>query len=90
MVLLLSYIIAIIITILLAIGLYPIAAFFWFIGIIGKMVGSLADFIFAHTNAGIKKLWEDIRHTKVVRDDSEDSLSDFQSSPLDEMEKDIF
>ncbi len=69
MVIVLSYIIAVIITIILAIMLYPISAIFFIIGKIGYVLGRLANFIFSHTNSGIKKLWSDIKHTKIVRDD---------------------
>lgn len=69
MVMILSYIIAVVITIFLAVFLYPISAFFYVIGKIGYVLGILADYIFEHTNSGIKKLWEDIRKTRVVRYD---------------------
>lgn len=70
MVMFLSYVIAVIITIILAILLYPISAVFFVIGKIGSILGLLADFIFSHTNSAIKNLWEDIRHTKVIRDNN--------------------
>lgn len=69
MVMFLSYIIAVILTIVLAIILYPISALFFIIGKIGYVLGNLADFIFNHTNSGIKKLWSDVMHTRMVRDD---------------------
>ncbi len=73
MVIIISYVIAIVLTIVLAIVLYPISAIFYIVGFFGKLVGSLGDFIFKHANRGIKKLWSDIRHTKVVRDNSVDN-----------------
>ena len=58
----LSKIIAVLITVILACVLYPIAAFFWILGIIGK----LSDNIFSFTNSVIKKLWSDIKEEGAV------------------------
>ncbi|MBR3588217.1 MAG: hypothetical protein IKL16_01500 [Clostridia bacterium] len=58
MVVALSYVIAIILTIALAILLYPISAFFWLLGLLGK----IADKLFVFTNGAIKSLWRDIRN----------------------------
>lgn len=59
-----------IITVVLAIILYPISGVFFVIGRIGYVLGQLADYIFTKTNFIIKKLWADIKHTRVVRDDA--------------------
>lgn len=57
MVVALSYIIAVIISILLAVLLYPVAALFWILGLFGK----IADTMFAFTSRLISSLWRDIR-----------------------------
>lgn len=56
MVVVLSYIFAIIITMMLAIILYPIAALFWIMGLFGKV----ADVMFRFTKKVISSLWKDI------------------------------
>jgi hypothetical protein len=53
----LSYIIAVIITVTLAIFLYPIAALFWVFGLLGKVSSGL----FAFTKRTISALWRDLR-----------------------------
>lgn len=68
MVIFLSYIIAVILTTVLAVILYPIASLFWVIGKIGYYIGIISKFIFFHTNSTIKKLWDDIRKTRIVKD----------------------
>lgn len=72
MIVVLSYFIAIIITLVIGVLMYPIASVFWIVGVVGKMISGIADFIFRNTNSGIKKLWADIRHTKVVREVNND------------------
>lgn len=57
MVKLLSYVFAIIITLALAIFLYPIAAFFWLLGLFGK----ISNILFTFTKRVISSLWRDIR-----------------------------
>lgn len=52
----LSRIIAIILTVILACILYPISGIFWVMAMIGK-VGS---YLFEWTNETIKKLWTDV------------------------------
>lgn len=74
MVVVISYIIAVILTVILAIFLYPISMIFFLVGYFGKMTYKLGDFIFNHTNKGIKKLWSDIKHTKIVHDDVSDEV----------------
>lgn len=61
MVRMLSFIIAFILTVLLVCILYPIAALFWVIGKIGKIVDIISDWIFVHANAAVKRLWADLR-----------------------------
>lgn len=58
----LSFIIACILTVLLAMILYPIAAIFWLIGIIGDVVGVVSKWIFVHANRMIHYLWADLRN----------------------------
>lgn len=58
----LSYVFAVIITAVLACVLYPIAAVFWFIGLLGK----LGEMMFGATNHIIKKMWADITSKKIV------------------------
>ena len=58
----LSFIIACILTVLLAMILYPIAAIFWFIGIVGDVVGVISKWIFTHANRMIQYLWADLRN----------------------------
>ena len=59
MVVALSYVIAVILTLALAIFLYPISGFFWVLGLLGK----ISDNLFAFTNRVIKSLWKDIRNS---------------------------
>lgn len=84
MVMFLSYIIAIVITLALAIILYPISAVFFIVAKVGYVLGILADFIFTHTNSGIKKLWSDIKHTRVIRDEpiNTDNSTIFEKNPV--------
>ena len=51
-----SYIVAVVITAIIAIILYPIAALCWIFSLIGK----ISDNLFSWTNKTIKKLWSDI------------------------------
>lgn len=60
MVSVLSYLIAIIITIALAVFLYPIAGLFWMLGLFGKV----SDIMFKFTSRIIRSLWRDIRGVK--------------------------
>ncbi len=53
----LSYVIAIIITMCLAIILYPISGLFWLLGLFGK----IADVLFRFTTKLIRSLWQDIK-----------------------------
>lgn len=57
----LSFIIACILTALLVMILYPIAATFWAIGVIGDVVGTISKWIFAHANRTIQYLWAELR-----------------------------
>ena len=57
----LSYVIAVILTVLLVCILYPIAGIFWIIGKIGDVVGVISDWIFTHANSAIKQLWSELR-----------------------------
>ena len=58
MIVALSYLFAVILTLALAIVLYPIAGLFWFLGLFGKM----ADWMFRFTKKAISSLWKDIRN----------------------------
>lgn len=69
MIVLLSYIIAILLTMALAILLYPVAALFWLLGIVGRVLvvlfnlfGKLSDHVFKFTTKVIRHLWKDIRN----------------------------
>lgn len=84
MVIILSYIIAVILTIILAIILYPISTVFFLVGSVGKAIYKLGDFIFKHTNKGIRKLWSDIKHTKIVHDGTPDEEAVGISEVFDE------
>ena len=53
----LSYLIAIILTLCLAIILYPISGLFWILGLFGKV----SDVMFRFTTKVIRSLWRDIR-----------------------------
>lgn len=57
MVKIISYIIAVIITAVIAVPLYPIAAVFWVFSYIGR----ISTYLFNFTNNTIKKLWADTR-----------------------------
>ncbi len=60
MVILLSYLFAVVLTVALAIILYPIAAVFWILGLFGK----ISDKMFKFTKKAIAGLWKDLRETK--------------------------
>ena len=59
MVVALSYFIALLLTFAIAILLYPISAFFWVLGLLGK----ISDNLFAFTNKVIRSLWKDIKNS---------------------------
>jgi len=61
MVKVLSYIIAVVLTLLLALALYPIAILFWVLKWAGQIVGIISDWIFVHTNSAITRLWQDLK-----------------------------
>ena len=66
----LSYVIAIIITMCLAIILYPISGLFWLLGLFGK----IADVLFRFTTKLIRSLWQDIKgmnQNKTIEESSE-------------------
>ncbi|MDE6501983.1 MAG: hypothetical protein K2L10_07865 [Ruminococcus sp.] len=56
-----SYIVAVILTALIAVALYPICGVCWAFSVIGKISSNL----FNWTNKTIKGLWKDINSTKV-------------------------
>ncbi|MBE6680253.1 MAG: hypothetical protein E7598_07020 [Ruminococcaceae bacterium] len=69
MIVILSYIIAVILTLLLAIILYPIAAAFWIFEMLGKLLvivfdlfGKVSDNMFKFTTKIIRLLWKDINN----------------------------
>lgn len=53
----LAYFFAIIITIMLAVFLYPISAIFWVFGLFGK----IADIMFAWTRNRIRSIWAELK-----------------------------
>lgn len=57
MIVALSYLIAVILTIALAVFLYPIAGTFWVLGLFGKV----SEHMFGFTTKIIRSLWRDIR-----------------------------
>ena len=57
MVVALSYLIAVLLTIGLAVILYPIAGAFWVFGLLGKV----SEHMFGFTRRTIRALWRDIR-----------------------------
>lgn len=57
MVVAISYLLAVVITVLLAIVLYPIAGIFWILGFFGR----LSEGMFAFTQRAISSLWKDIK-----------------------------
>ena len=59
MVKLISYIVAIVLTALIALVLYPLAALFYLFSIIGK----ISDNLFKWANNTIKKLWNDVKES---------------------------
>ncbi len=61
MVVFLSYFFAVILTVALAIFLYPVAAFFWVMGLFGK----ISDGMFKFTSKTISKLWQDLRNVGI-------------------------
>lgn len=60
MVVALSYVLAVLITVALAIVLYPIAGLFWVFGLLGK----LSDGLFKFTKKTIAALWRDLKNTE--------------------------
>ena len=58
MIIALSYIFAVLITVALAIVLYPIAGLFWILGFFGK----ISEALFAFTTRVIHSLWRDIQN----------------------------
>ena len=58
MIIALSYILAVLLTIALAVVLYPIAGLFWILGFFGK----ISEALFAFTSKVINSLWRDIRN----------------------------
>lgn len=62
MVMAISYIIAVIITMALAVFLYPIAALFWVFGLLGK----ISDILFSFTTRLIQNLWKDLRNNNSI------------------------
>ena len=58
MVIALSYVLAVLLTIALAVVLYPIAGLFWILGFFGK----ISEALFAFTSKVINSLWRDIRN----------------------------
>ena len=63
MIVVLSTVIACILTALLACFLYPIAGLFWFVGKVGDIVGIIGNWIFIHANVAVKHLWAELRNT---------------------------
>ena len=57
MVVALSYLIAVILTVILAVLLYPIAGIFWGLGLFGR----ISDKLFGFTTKVIRSLWNDLR-----------------------------
>ncbi len=70
MIVVLSTVIACILTALLACVLYPIAGLFWFLGKVGEIVGIIGNWIFVHANAAVKHLWADLRSSSNVTPDN--------------------
>lgn len=62
MVVVLSYIIAVLLTVAIAICLYPISAAFWLLGLLGK----ISDNMFSFTNKAIRSLWRDLRNSDIT------------------------
>ncbi|MCM1506560.1 MAG: hypothetical protein NC177_05420 [Ruminococcus flavefaciens] len=56
-----SYIVAVILTALIAVALYPICAICWIFSVIGKA----SSLLFNWTNRTIKGLWADINASRV-------------------------
>lgn len=73
MIVVLSTVIACILTALLACFLYPIAGLFWFLGKVGDIVGIIGNWIFTHANAAIKHLWADLRNSSKGTSDNKDN-----------------
>ena len=73
MIVVLSTVIACILTALLACILYPIAGIFWLAGKVGEMVGIVGNWIFVHANAAIKHLWADLRNSSQNTSDHENN-----------------
>ena len=77
MIIAISYILAVLLTIALAIVLYPIAGLFWILGFFGK----ISEALFAFTSRVINSLWKDIRNmnkpaTNEVKEESIPMIED--------------
>ncbi len=70
MIVVLSTVIACILTALLACVLYPIAGLFWFLGKVGEIVGIIGNWIFVHANEAVKHLWADLRSSSNATPDN--------------------
>ena len=77
MVIALSYILAVLLTIALAIVLYPIAGLFWILGFFGK----ISEALFAFTSRLIKSLWRDIRNVNKSAMNNVENVED-ESTPM--------
>ena len=60
MIVALSYVIAVVLTLALAVCLYPVSGLFWVLGLLGK----ISDNLFSFTNRVIKSLWKDLRQSE--------------------------
>ena len=78
MISILSYIIAVLITVALAVVLYPVAAFFWVLGLFGK----LADGIFTLTKKMIKAMWADVRKMEPIQSSSSMEPVNIHDQPM--------
>ena len=80
MIIAICYIIAILITIALAIVLYPIAGIFWVLGFLGK----ISEDLFAFTNRVINSLWRDIRNMNKPKTNEVNGQNTFAKDVTDE------
>lgn len=67
MVIFISYTIAVILTVIIACTLYPIAGVFYVIDMIGNAVGWISKKAFMIANGAVKYLWSDIARTRIVK-----------------------
>ena len=79
MIKIISYIVAMMITVFLVGLLFPIAAICYILSILGDLLGKLSTVVFTFTKGLIKKLWSDLKDTADLKDNKnlQNIMSDY-------------